>query len=64
VSANWITAVASGQIARSRDGQVLPDLVGDGLKQTGWVILYLHVAAQAGQRRPGGAQIGDSHDPG
>jgi hypothetical protein len=46
VSANWITAVASGQIARSRDGQVLLDLDGDGLEQTGWVILYLHVAAQ------------------
>lgn len=45
-SPNWITAVASGHVVRSRDGQVLLDLDLDGNEQTGWVILYLHVAEQ------------------
>jgi LysM repeat protein len=46
VSANWITAIAPGVVARSGDGQLLLDLDGDGDEQTGWVILYLHVAEQ------------------
>jgi hypothetical protein len=46
VSANWVTAVAPGVIARSAAGQVLLDLDQDGNEQTGWVILYLHIAAE------------------
>jgi len=46
VSANWVTAVAPGIVARSGEGQLLLDLDNDGYEQTGWVILYLHVAEQ------------------
>ena len=44
VSANWVTAVAAGQVVRSGDGQLLLDLDEDGNEQTGWAILYLHLA--------------------
>jgi LasA protease len=44
VSPNWVTSAASGVVARSREGQVLLDLDRDGNEQTGWVILYLHLA--------------------
>ncbi len=61
-SAYWVTAVASGVIIRSGGGQVLQDLDGDGLEQTGWVILYMHIDAneriQAGQRINAGDKIG------
>jgi murein DD-endopeptidase MepM/ murein hydrolase activator NlpD len=39
----WVTAVADGLIVRAENGAVLQDLDGDGLEQTGWVILYMHV---------------------
>jgi hypothetical protein len=46
VSTAWATASAPGLVLRSENGQVLLDLDGDGREQTGWVMLYLHVAAQ------------------
>jgi LasA protease len=39
----WVTAVADGLIVRSADGSVVQDLDGDGLEQTGWTILYMHI---------------------
>jgi murein DD-endopeptidase MepM/ murein hydrolase activator NlpD len=42
-SVEWVTAVADGLVVRSEWGAMLQDLDGDGLEQTGWVILYLHV---------------------
>ncbi len=39
----WVTAVADGLIVRTGGGQVIQDLDGDGLEQTGWVILYMHI---------------------
>jgi len=44
-AASWETAVADGLIIQSAEGQVKLDLDGDGHEQTGWVILYLHVAS-------------------
>ena len=41
------TAAASGVVAVARHGEVLLDLDGDGNIQTGWVLLYLHVALDA-----------------
>jgi murein DD-endopeptidase MepM/ murein hydrolase activator NlpD len=41
----WITAAAPGMIVRSERGVVVEDLDGDGLEQTGWALLYLHVAS-------------------
>jgi LasA protease len=42
----WAVAVADGLIVRSENGSVIQDLDGDGLEQTGWTILYLHVDSQ------------------
>jgi LasA protease len=44
-SQRWVTAVAPGVIVMSEDGMVLQDLDGDGLLSTGWVVLYMHIAA-------------------
>lgn len=41
----WITAAAPGIIVRSERGVVIQDLDGDGFEQTGWALVYLHVAA-------------------
>ncbi len=46
VSAQWETAVANGFIIRAKDGEVIEDLDGDGYEQTGWDVLYMHVAEQ------------------
>ena len=39
----WVTSVSDGLVVRSKDGAVVVDLDGDGLEQTGWTILYMHV---------------------
>ena len=40
----WITSAGSGLVVRSADGAVVVDMDGDGYEQTGWNIIYLHVA--------------------
>ena len=40
----WVTASASGLVVRIGDGLVALDLDGDGSEQTGWVLVYMHVA--------------------
>ena len=45
-SKNWVVAVASGQIVRSEGSYVVLDLDGDGFEQTGWVVLYQHIATK------------------
>ena len=42
-SNQWVTAMAPGVIVRSENGLVMQDLDGDGLEQTGWNIMYLHI---------------------
>lgn len=42
-SNEWVTAVAPGVIARSGNGVVILDLDGDGVEQTGWNVMYLHI---------------------
>lgn len=44
VSPSYATAVAPGLIVRSIYHVVVIDLDGDGYEQTGWNILYLHIA--------------------
>lgn len=45
-SNDWVVASAPGLVTRSENGVVVVDLDGDGYEQTGWVILYLHIATQ------------------
>ena len=40
----WVTAVADGYIVRADHGAVIQDLDNDGYEQTGWTVLYMHVA--------------------
>ena len=43
----WVTASASGVVARSAKGVLVLDLDGDGREETGWVLLYLHVSSES-----------------
>lgn len=45
-SNEWVTAVADGRILRADNGAVIQDLDNDGLEQTGWVILYMHIESR------------------
>jgi murein DD-endopeptidase MepM/ murein hydrolase activator NlpD len=45
-SDKWIVSSAPGLVVRSGNGVVIVDTDGDGSEQTGWNILYLHVAAK------------------
>jgi hypothetical protein len=45
-SNEWVTASAAGLIVRSQNGIVVEDLDGDGYEQTGWDLMYLHVATK------------------
>lgn len=40
----WVVAAAPGLVVRSEKGAVMVDLDGDGYEQTGWNILYMHIA--------------------
>ena len=42
----WVVAIADGLIVRSRNGEVVQDLDGDGSEQTGWTILYMHMESR------------------
>ncbi len=43
-SPEWVTAVAAGVVARSGPATVVLDLDGDGKENTGWTLLYYHMA--------------------
>jgi hypothetical protein len=42
----WVAAAADGLVVRSEYGLVIQDLDGDGNENTGWVLMYLHIAAE------------------
>lgn len=48
----WVTAVADGFIVRADHGAVIQDLDNDGYEQTGWTVLYMHIATD-GRVQPG-----------
>ncbi len=52
---DWVLAAAPGLIVRSENGSVVEDLDGDGYEQTGWDLLYLHIATQ--DRVPAGTWV-------
>ncbi|NWG07542.1 MAG: hypothetical protein HXY35_12740 [Chloroflexi bacterium] len=43
---SWTVAIAPGLVVRSEKGVVVTDMDGDGSEQTGWNILYLHIATE------------------
>ncbi len=49
---DWEVAVADGLIVRADEGAVVQDLDNDGYEQTGWTVLYMHVASD-GRVQPG-----------
>ncbi len=55
ISHHWAVAAAGGLVVRSADGVVMIDLDGDGHEQTGWNLLYLHLAAEG--RVPAGTWV-------
>ena len=55
VSYAWVLASAPGLVVRSARGVVMLDLDGDGHEQTGWDLLYLHLADQG--RVPAGTWV-------
>ena len=54
-SNDWVVAIAAGLIVRSGDGYVVLDLDNDGFEQTGWVVLYQHIATK--DRVPVGGSV-------
>jgi murein DD-endopeptidase MepM/ murein hydrolase activator NlpD len=42
----WVTAAAAGLVVRSENGVVVLDLDGDNHEETGWNLLYLHIASK------------------
>jgi LasA protease len=59
---NWVEASAPGLVVRSEHNVVVLDLDGDGYEQTGWDILYMHIAEEGhiavGTRVAAGDPIG------
>jgi LasA protease len=51
----WVVASAPGLVVRSANGVVVVDLDGDGYEQTGWNLLYLHIATTG--RVPAGTWV-------
>lgn len=45
-SEKWLVAAAPGLVVRSENGVVVLDLDGDGYEETGWNLIYLHVATK------------------
>jgi LysM repeat protein len=45
-STEWVVSATSGLVVRSENGAVIVDLDGDGHEQTGWVIMYMHIATK------------------
>ena len=58
----WVTASAPGLVVRADSGAVLQDLDNDGLEQTGWTLLYMHIETRdrvlPGTRLQTGDRIG------
>jgi len=55
LTGEWVTAMADGVVVRSEPGDIMLDLDGDGVEQTGWVIFYLHLGSN--DRAPVGAKL-------
>jgi murein DD-endopeptidase MepM/ murein hydrolase activator NlpD len=62
LSYEWVVASADGLVVRADQGEVILDLDRDGLEETGWVILYMHIDSRgrvrAGEELRAGDRIG------
>jgi len=58
-SIHWTTASAPGRVVRVGSGVVVLDLDGDGYEQTGWVLVYMHVANADRVDKDADLQTGD-----
>jgi LysM repeat protein len=54
-SERWVESMSAGTVVRSEDGSVVVDLDNDGREQTGWTILYMHIATDG--RVPVGTKL-------
>jgi len=54
-STEWVVAAAPGLVTRSENGLLVLDLDGDGREETGWVMIYLHLATE--DRMPAGVLV-------
>lgn len=58
----WVVASAPGVVTRADNGAVILDLDGDGHEETGWTLLYMHMAedgrVQSGSKLEAGDRIG------
>ena len=61
-SSAWVAASAPGEIVYADHGAVIQDLDGDGIWQSGWSILYMHIATmdrvEVGSYLEAGQRIG------
>jgi LasA protease len=61
----WVVAVADGQIVRAKNGAVVQDiddgngLATDGLEQTGWTVLYMHIESRGRVKAGAYLQVGE-----
>lgn len=58
-STAWVTASIPGLVVRSGNGVVVIDLDGDGHEQTGWTLLYLHIATEGRIEEGAWVEVGD-----
>ncbi len=54
-----VTAAADGLVVRSGNGAVVLDLDGDGSEQTGWTLLYMHIATEGRVKAGSAVKAGD-----
>jgi LasA protease len=55
----WVDASATGLVVRAEHNQVVVDLDGDGYEQTGWTILYMHIATDGMVPKGTKVSVGD-----
>ena len=59
ITTKWVVAPASGVVVRAQYNIVMLDLDGDGLEQTGWNILFLHIGSKDSVKVGAHLQAGD-----
>ena len=55
----WVVAAMPGLVVRSGNGVVVIDMDGDGYEQTGWTLLYLHIATKDRVEEGEWVEVGD-----